>query len=44
MEHSQFHDRAVVALLKPDELNHGVIESLQFHDRAVVALLKLPGR
>ena len=40
---SEFHDRAVVASLKPDLANGSAFAYSQFHDRAVVASLKLAG-
>jgi len=40
----QFHDRAVVASLKPDPAAAPVYTLSEFHDRAVVASLKQPWR
>ena len=36
----EFHDRAVVASLKPPLLKSSLVKIQQFHDRAVVASLK----
>ena len=40
LHHPKFHDRAVVASLKPMEWDNVGGGSVKFHDRAVVASLK----